>query len=271
MASAGKTYPKYPCVDLATLWNGVNASRKMKDFKLWFHVVTDCPNMLSAHENPRCEEPKELQDLIVVSNPANGRVYKNKHCARCNNVENYVSWMLLVQCPEIASFSFETFEERDKYVAEYCSVLPLPPNRRAGDLSRCSLDENIIAECNSTGKWNYFEKEIEKACLHDRVGQNVVFTEDHFLGAQTYANVYCYLCNNPRGKVKEDICIARNYSENLKNYFITFTALLDIPEENTQLKNRHCRVFEIWDRFSVSLITLCYDTLGYIFIFSFII
>ena len=148
----------------------------------------------------RCNEDKNLtkQDLCKNEKPEfsnsesypvwgqyNGTwlMFRNQHCADCNNATNTEK-----TDPIVTDCDFDTF---DKNVPN--SVKELEQNLR---MSKCNAayfvprigntacpEPGDISDCNVTGLWDIWDKEIDNAC-HTIDSKFFVFK-----------NVFCYICN----------------------------------------------------------------------------
>lgn len=251
-ATAGQL--KYPCINLLVLNDSSFLSDT--DTNVWYHAIDRCPDMFSNLAHYRCYHPMNLQDLVVVSDPANGKVYKNKHCAICNGVYNYLNWKLKLFCDDIFLQSFQTTEERDNYIFQNrkkCPVYPVPADEKNTEISRCYPVSQVRGKCNVTGLWDVYDKNIEDACLFNSKNQNVIYTKqasNYFFVNLKYRNVYCFLCNSPKNAQRNDLCLQDGSIDgriSSKSFSVVFDSRLD----EDPVENYPCKQMEIWDPFRV--------------------
>ncbi|XP_053403082.1 uncharacterized protein LOC123555935 [Mercenaria mercenaria] len=250
MPLAGFVKPKYPCIPLSHFGKDAVVLYDRTSY----HVITDCLDMVKAIAYPKCFQPSEVQDFVIVSDPRNGRVYRNKHCAECNDVQNYVNWKLRVQCPDMSQLGYvENDKDREKYLMENCSLLPLPLEARSADMSRCVQDSDVISTCNVTGNWDQYDRGIEEACMKTREDQNALFTNYIVdIGIYKYfASVYCYICNVAKHLKKIDVCEIDNDKKYRSGSVSSLSAILvtKMWEDNTAISNSRCKSTDIWDQY----------------------
>ncbi|XP_069128645.1 uncharacterized protein [Argopecten irradians] len=116
------------------------------------------------------------------------QTFKNKFCAECNGVYDYLAWSLSVDCQTLTDFNFfSTYDDiLDTAESEGCNI---GFDTVADDVLECKADfveEIIFSECNKTGTWTTYNSDIELAC-HSVYRMN----------ASVYRNVYCLMCNPP--------------------------------------------------------------------------
>lgn len=259
-ATAGKL--KYPCVNFSGL---MNISLETPDDSLWFHVIDKCQDQFSLLAHFGCYHAMDLEDLVPVSDPTNGRVYKNKHCATCNGVYNYVNWNLKISCSDIFLYSFQTTEQRNMYIfqnREKCRVNPVPPDEKAGYMSRCYPVSEIRSTCNISGLWDVYDKDIEEACHLNRQNQNVIFSVQE-QGTRVldmkFANVYCFLCNTPKNTKRNDLCKLEKHTISKTTFKGRFSAIIDVrSEEDLPVEKYPCKRIEIMDPFTVRFFSFLY-------------
>jgi hypothetical protein len=257
MPSSTPVEPKYPCKHL---WDfgklGENMHRTKGDDN-WYNVINECPDEIDANPYQKCYTPKDIQDYVIVVDNKKGKLYRNKYCAECNGIKNYDQLNLRIVCPGknyVSYFDQLKTEERHSYIMENCSIASLPPTWRTGQ-SRCWPKTEVISACNMTGKWDFYDNDIEKGCMTQ--GQNMVFrVSDRFGLENHYANVYCFLCNTPAATNKTDLCKTINTVDNMKTTLVSFYAILDLnaweDDEAMKKDNTKCDSMQIWDPFSVN-------------------
>ena len=255
--SADSTSLKYPCIHVSEVAKQIPGLYLDLNSVLRFHIITNCLDDSQKERYPKCYQPVDTEDFVIVSDQQ-GKVYRNKHCAECNDVHTYESWMLRILCLGVKNiFHIELYEEMEQYFQENCSFLSYPPNQNAGSMSHCN--QNIISECNETGSWEIYDEELEEACNENRENQNAVFrkTDNTLFGDHNvfYSSVYCYFCNEPQSSVKKDQCkVIDLYSSSRSNGLIRIMGKLERQTEPS--KEQLCKSFDIWDPFQVSRVSL---------------
>ena len=126
--------------------------------------------------------------------------YYNHYFAFCNEEDSdrLHDWTRMAACPEFKVS--ETYQRTlNDLLFGKCDLFFSPP---AGfDLSdqKCYIVD--ISTCNATGKWDTYDRHIETACNK----LNFPFMSDSHPPV-VYANVFCYLCNYPKGLTVPPLC-----------------------------------------------------------------
>lgn len=158
------------------------------------YMINACPN---GTENETLRIKCNTSDIIFTTNhiefpPVTSRQYKqtfkNKFCAECNGVYDYVAWSLSMDCQTLTDFNFfSTFDDvLDKAEKEGCNI---GFDTVADDVLECKADfveEIIFSHCNKTGTWTTYNSDIELACH-----------SEYNVTSGVYRNVYCLMCNPP--------------------------------------------------------------------------
>lgn len=95
-----------------------------------FRIVNRCPaGYNDVHVSQLCENPKELDDYLIVSDVTGDILFGNKHCAICHGARESVRWELFAyDCDSLFQrrVNFTSFEDRDNFVMKklqtYCSA-----------------------------------------------------------------------------------------------------------------------------------------------------
>jgi hypothetical protein len=253
MPLSGDFGPKYPC---RHLWDfGKDVAVPRAEFgDNWYHVIDACPNFAEDPSYQKCNQPTEIQDYVMVTETRTGRVYRNKHCAECNGIRNYVSLNLRIVCKDMLSMAkLSTQRQREKYVMENCSLMVHLKTKIKG-MSHCVPKSETITTCNITGKWDFYNKELDEGCKANNIDRNTIFM--NFPGGNYYANVYCYLCNvNSLFHKEVDTCEISNERKDDKSGIISLFVILDAnlwTEETVANEGGRCQLTQIWDPYMVS-------------------
>ena len=256
MPISGLIEPKYPCRRLSDFGRNVDRLRYGQS-NHWYHVIDDCPNLTKTLAFKNCFEPKEVNDYVIVFDPKKEKLYRNKHCAECNGIFRYGEFKIQANCRDILSLltNLSSIQETQNFLMDMCSLVSFPPDDFTS-VSHCLPETEMISTCNKTGVWNFYDDEIEKACLTKRTGQNVLYRS--IIGKGTFyrdfANVYCFLCNVPKGTKEINVC-DQDDNDDGKSSRISFHAIIDTKswrEDDEFIKEAMCHPTQIWDSFRVS-------------------
>ena len=209
-------------------------------------MVTRCPTTETNGDLvQKCTgiSQERYEDFVWVSDTATNKIYNNKFCAECNGVKEYKDWYLTTDCPKVLEGDY-SFTDTN-IVPARCGLSVLPPRREDETTDRCNLD--VISECNQTGSWQTFNRELVEACLAFEQQYYEVF----FTSSVTYRNVFCYLCNIASGTTIKNVCkVTDTIKRGAKPVFTTlfdYTFFKD-PEEPDEYP---CAINEVLDPFQV--------------------
>lgn len=251
--------PIYACVfpeELLNIPRNLSIPRKMYS-NVPFRIIDSCPN--KSEPFPKCENPETLQDYVIVSDISNNFVYKNMHCARCNDVKYFTDWTLLTLCPGLMWEFFKTVKDMHDFILKHCLLKARPPESFELEKSTCYFVHlSSIDKCNVTGQWDVDNKVLEEACLKERPTQNTVYRKlmPLFTSYLIFKNVYCYMCNveqSQRDELEHNFCHAVQF-RSTKSLHLHFSAMLDLRtylSEDTTTKSSHCSPQELMDPFAV--------------------
>ena len=163
-----------------------------------------------------------FDSLIPVND--SGVTYRNRFCALCNNIADWsylLSWDLEINCGTILQLPDKNLRQTIK--EKHCNMNFMPP--KSIPVDECKIIPYTISECNVTGKWERYDPVIEARC-HSFV--------DPF--NQTYANVFCYLCNTlMENQLEPSICQFPEV-DNLGDVSPPFSAILDLDVINSMAR-----------------------------------
>ena len=173
-----------------------------------FVAIVRCPKdgILTHGVANACEV--DTSGGLTVENPVTdletNTTYRNKHCAECHGVTDYVSWEKLVRCQHFqfvytAESEEELIEKASQTTMGYistCSVKPIPPATvipyRCSDLGW--YPQALVTSCNVTGRWEHFDATVAKNCQQYKAMSLRVRTRDRWTNL-VFQNVYCAECN----------------------------------------------------------------------------
>ncbi|KAL4233529.1 synapse assembly [Mactra antiquata] len=188
-------------------------------------LVTKCPvNWTEDETRTLCENRTKNKDMIskvVVSDKSiEGLVFKNMHCAMCNNVYDYQFWNAVINCPEFFTNDNTTVAEEDLSFCDFSLDQPSEVNT-ARDCSLTSAA--IISECDEVTDTDIVEK-----CE----GGGTLLTYD---GYQTFKNKYCAICNGHH--VSDLTCQQSKFPflsviDRINDYY-SFRILVDFNSKNS--------------------------------------
>jgi hypothetical protein len=222
-------------------------------------TVMKCHSNFTSREMQdlcQSQEAKEKSLTTLLPVFANGIVYRNRYCAVCNFVSesHIIPFQGQVACPSntgvyatsIVSL-LQTLESEKRCNIFYYN----PKNVNAIWSNGCNASAGFIRECNVTGEWDYYDPDVEQACLS--------YTHVY---KTFYRNVFCYMCNNATNPLMRCSEIIGGDDNGLRKG--SFTALLRFSEEiqDETVDNpetQPCRKGEIFDIIQVK--RPCYNYL----------
>lgn len=181
--------PLYTCFPF---YIGHNEHKKERDYK-GVLVMNRCPeNTLHPREAKKCHSPTDPTNIFnpPVTSLTDQVVYKNKHCARCNGVSDYIAWSVHLQCPSKVYLNIGNGTLMPSCLAYY--VAPVKSYR--------SCHYKPTDSCNVTGYWKTPDPMLIKGCA-------TAPRQIYAVGVSNiYHNAYCLFCNQkpilyPRGSV----------------------------------------------------------------------
>jgi hypothetical protein len=148
----------------------------------------------------KCMVTDKCDDLAKVSNKTDtsfspvfststGHTYFNTFIAKCNNVSDITPWQRLLSCPTNVETSLSDIlnNDNDVEISQKCLSYYTPPDTEANFI-QCYA--NVIRKCNVTG---LVSKKDEFWPLCEMFNSSFIAMNSRYM--QTFANVYCYLCN----------------------------------------------------------------------------
>ncbi|KAK3108139.1 hypothetical protein FSP39_001862 [Pinctada imbricata] len=185
------SFPHLNCVN-RTIINGRYEKDQTEQYSAL--MVDSCPVGSSKELKEKCsslnDTKSRLKHYPVTGNELPLTFY-NIFCAKCNNVLNFTSWSLDINCSLFADFNYLTTldEVVDLAIERRCIFQAYKKDDEFGE----SKEENcfdidgsqtIITKCNQTSEWIVYDGNIAYAC------------ESFFKGNyRFFKNVFCYMCN----------------------------------------------------------------------------
>ena len=216
-----------------------------------YYIIDTCPDKETSEavvEKCSGESKESLEDFVWVTDSDTGRIYRNKFCAGCHGVTNFVLWDLSTDCSAVVNDA-SNFRSV-KTLPNECRLLVSPPKDMKAMARMCLLPS--VSSCNITGNWqtNMYDANIEEKC---EASESPFIESSRFL-TRVYRNPFCYLCNNSPLKVKADVC--SDFRDLIhRGVGSEFLALLDhrvlreTPKERA--KAERCAIDEVYEPIQV--------------------
>ena len=138
-----------------------------------------------------CENPPNDEDsfesVYPILSTETEYFYKNRFCAICDGIDPASiidsHWTVDVSCGDFISVATDNLLKKLK--KENCTIISVPPDKENMIYDNiCYLPPFQISQCNVTGKWSKYDKDVELACRS--------YTDPF---NSTYKNYHCYVCN----------------------------------------------------------------------------
>lgn len=146
-------------------------------------LMNTCPkNNLHPEEATKCHSPTDPKFILnpPVTSLSDQVNYRNKHCARCNDVTDYIAWSLKLDCRDSDYLNIG-----NGTLMPGCRALYISPTKW---YHPCHY--NAIDTCNVTGEWKTPDPILLAGCASAP-------RQDYRVGVKTiYQNAYCVECNN---------------------------------------------------------------------------
>ncbi|KAL4229518.1 hypothetical protein ACF0H5_012558 [Mactra antiquata] len=159
-----------------------------------YYLVLKCPPDTDSKLTAECESMDNPTESHYVSSVSTYRIYKNKHCARCNNEESYVEWRSVVGLSknELTGINAGFYDEtRLANLIKGKPVFSASPIGYPNYTNICR--SGIIGTCNETGAWKAFDENIIRLCGSSKFQ---VVESGKKPNRLYYRNAYCFVCNN---------------------------------------------------------------------------
>lgn len=228
----------------------------LKEIELPSYIVIDaCPSDLTESS---CSLGKELLDLLFVSDIRDGRTYRNRKCAECNNVYDVVTWQLSILCIDENAVVRQSSNQNElsKVILEQCHIRNIPPPELENDIRLYECLSDAVSWCNNT---NFHNEDLAQQCeTIDPSHRHIFFLNK----VSAYQNHYCYACNNPTVPPKK-VCSERAKANN--GLAVSFFTILDHDYFEKKATGK-CKLHQVYDPFAVGSFLLSNI---YVFIASF--
>lgn len=185
----------------------------------------------------------DLSIMAPVESILTGKLFKNKYCALCNNVDesDTEAWIPWLDCkfgttlPSLTSESFVSFMSE----TNECDIVFKPPETSRATIESCP--DGAITSCNETGLWEIYDHVIDRGCNSFLSWYN-----------RTYRNVFCYICN-ANGRPDGDSCHPIDPPQHVPEFAPPlFSKLLDYADGGKIIPvDSECISGHIWDPYQV--------------------
>lgn len=162
-----------------------------------YEIISTCPQEANSSVAKLCKEQRDLEEQLQyppVTDENNNVYFKNQYCALCNNVINYTPWILDSTCQNTFDY-FNSFSALLSTAAKQECILKHRPPTIHESVYTCTY---LIDECNVTGTWTRYNKNIDYACntLHNSF--------------PPYKNIFCFICNPPTKDPEVTVALSCN-------------------------------------------------------------
>ncbi|XP_053380358.1 uncharacterized protein LOC123564218 [Mercenaria mercenaria] len=217
----------------------VNTMLYPKDEKLLYYMVAKCSDMYNGNQTISELCKTETDPCTSVESKL---IYKNQHCALCNEEINCIPWEIKLVCLNFKDFersmsSFTSIAQMQKALDIFDCKIQLTRVEQSVEALVCTrkdyLHDDLVSICNITGLWVSYNEDISWAC------------ENFGNPYKGFRNVFCYICNPSRA--------------NEQNVALTEDCLL--PEDNNELSILHnaCKTFPTSNRLAPFKNIYCYS------------
>lgn len=234
-------FPTFSCYDSVML----DATKY--NSSVFYPMILDCSAKTKKRDTDQCMTTRTISEkfnLPPVTDPKTNFTFKNKHCAKCHGVNEYIEWELSISCYLFSDFNF--FSSYDEVIEHgmnrSCIMKHIPPENVY--IQNCSLGNNIKYEtCNLTKAWRDFDSNLVKMC-----------ESPYRLNYHIFKNIFCYMCNpvirhsndivnycnytgvwEPRDNTLERACLMNGQSKRMLPYKNVFCFLCNRNNTKSQL------------------------------------
>ena len=177
--------PIVPCIDSHT-----SRSKDSSQIDGFYRVIDSCPSSEgNSYLKTKCSRNNStsVEDFIWVS-AKTGRIYQNKHCAKCHGINETIPWQIQTTCYDIMKANFFNFMEA--LLSAKCAIINTIPEdfEHITAKYKCYNPLKIIYNsCNESGLMTHYDSEIETACKQS----SWPFPWNRLL----VRNIICMICN----------------------------------------------------------------------------
>ncbi|PVD37492.1 hypothetical protein C0Q70_00083 [Pomacea canaliculata] len=168
-------------------------------------VIVSCPDSwVSDDVKKNCEEGVSDWTMTrLVTDVKTKRTFRNKDCAACHRATSLVTWTREVSCKVFqyvytARSEVELMRQASAGSHTTCNVLynPLEDANLLKCTTTASYLSNVISTCNTTGRWEAYDRNIKDGCLKLSDIYRVTIPD-----SRLRQNVFCVVCNGDQPRV----------------------------------------------------------------------
>lgn len=151
-----------------------------------YKIISSCESNFSSLNAVLCEKDNRtaIGEFIWVSEIGSGKIYKNRYCALCNGVADFVSWDILTDCTTVLFQTVDTIF--DVLLSGSCNIMVEPSKAVQNAVKiyeKPCRQVRGYSRCNETGYWRDYDDVIDEACkVYD-------------WPFDRHKNIFCFICN----------------------------------------------------------------------------
>ena len=244
-----------PCLWSADFLDGVEMSTKLN--ALYYRVINDCPVSFDNKTiRAKCNGTArtDLEDFIWVSDQDSGKIFQNKHCSMCHDVDNIDIWQIETRCRAALGSDFDNW--KDILFSYGCYIINVPPQnqnlvRKYECFEQSLRRDSAFISCNQTGLWEVYDSHVEYACL--------LSTWPYFsVMSRTIeaTNVFCSLCNRATNATLQTTCHVPTKPKTSGTSFSILLNYKTISIADASSDNLECKRNEIMDEYKVKIMNV---------------
>ena len=153
-----------------------------------YAIVSKCPKGADTSLLHLCTKSRDIEDGLLyppVTSTTYLLTFKNKFCALCNDIKQFIPWKLNFTCDIKFNFTTTVNEIVTTAIKHQCSISYIPGQSLSDKVKPCK-ESLLINKCNVTGTWEQYNRNVEYAC--GRLNNPL----------PPYRNIFCYMCNPPK-------------------------------------------------------------------------
>ena len=193
------------CLPLENMLSNSSYADRALALSKHYLTIHSCPKGQSSNSHAdgcHSEFSSKVVDYIPVVDWRTSLIYKNYHCAYCHNITDPIAWNIDTTCLELYLVDTvpETVEALRNLMND-CDIRLKAPLGTHSELQLCRTDsyQNIIASCNQTGHWNYYDAYVFEKC-NSEVYISLFYDSSPLAEGNPesliYKNPFCFLCNS---------------------------------------------------------------------------
>ena len=226
----------FKCLPLEDMLSTYLKPNKLQMLKPHYLAIQSCPEDYynATHVNGcLAEQFSRLVDYIPVVDWRSFKLYRNFHCAICNNITDPVAWQLESTCLALYKWNnLPAMVDELRSAIRSCDVLFKPPAYLQQKFHLCRTDSyaDVIKSCNQSGQWDAYDDDLSQVC-------NMKSFVSYFIAQKqqppqesdivVYKNYACFLCNTNESMRENISCPAENQMDE-KSELSTFMVTVNL-------------------------------------------